>query len=132
MVGKIWSRQANDFVGMTDLFGALATHDVVLLGERHDHPDHHRLQAQILEQVGASALVGFEMFDEQDESSVTAGMSADQIAKASDWAQSGWPNFELYRPIFDVVTRLRMTPLAIHPSRERLMSRARQPDKFAE
>ena len=132
MVGKIWSTQANDFVGMTDLFQALAAHDVVLVGERHDHPDHHRLQAQILEQVGPSALVGFEMLDEQDESSVTAGMSADQIARASEWAQSGWPNFELYRPIFDVVNRLRMTPLAIHPSRQRLMRRARQPDKFAE
>ena len=131
LVGRIWSTKTKEFVDTNHVFAALAEYDVVLLGERHDHPDHHQLQAIILEKVGQSAFVGFEMLDEKDALRLTAGMSPDQVATATEWAESGWPSFELYRPIFNVVKRLNMTPLAIHPARNRLMNRARQPEKFA-
>ena len=132
LVGKIWSSDTQRYVKSDQLLDAVAAHDLVLIGERHDHPDHHRLQALILQRVGDSALVGFEMLDENDAPKISAGMTADEIAQASDWSNSGWPRFEIYRPIFDVVERRKMTPLAIHPSRNRLMGRARQPQKFAE
>jgi len=79
----------------------------VLLGERHDNADHHRLQAWVLEamvQAGRRPAVAFEMLDADQ-----AGTLADYLAQpdadaaglgpALGWTERGWPNWSLYRPI---------------------------------
>ncbi len=74
--------------------------DVVILGEVHDNPDHHRNQALAVAAVAPRALV-FEMLTPAQ----AARMPQDPgdraaVEAALGWAGSGWPDFAMYHPIF--------------------------------
>ncbi|MEI4473168.1 ChaN family lipoprotein [Frigidibacter sp. MR17.24] len=74
---------------------------VVLLGEIHDNPDHHRLQAAAVAAVRPAALV-FEML-EPAQVAAAAGIARDDapaLSRAFSWQASGWPDFAMYAPIF--------------------------------
>jgi uncharacterized iron-regulated protein len=84
--------------------------DVVVLGEVHDNPDHHRNQARAVAALRPKALV-FEMLTPgqlarplgaRERSSSTA------LAEALQWQQSGWPEFSLYWPIFAAAPEARI------------------------
>lgn len=82
-------------------------HRFVLLGEKHDNPDHHRLQARLLRRLGApDAPVVFEMLDGDDVDALPALGGAPEpqdLAEAVDWEASGWPDFAIYEPVFAAV-----------------------------
>jgi uncharacterized iron-regulated protein len=84
-----------------EIAAAAAGHDIVLLGEVHDNPAHHVLQAEVSAMLGASAFV-FEMLDADAARSITPDSTADSSALALDlnWAESGWPDFAFYAPLF--------------------------------
>src|SRR5712672_162661 len=48
LVGKIWDVKAGAFVEPGAMLKRLVAARFVLLGERHDNPDHHRLQGRVL------------------------------------------------------------------------------------
>ncbi len=77
-----------------------ATH--IAIGERHDNPDHHAKQAEIVAALRPRGLA-FEMIPQDREATVNAlrrdGASLDVIGEALDWEDSGWPNWSLYAPI---------------------------------
>lgn len=75
--------------------------DIVVLGEVHDNPEHHRVQAEAVADLAPAALV-FEMLTPDQAASVTSEMRGDAaaLAEALDWAASGWPDFAMYHPIF--------------------------------
>lgn len=108
LVGKIWDVRAAAFSDEAALSAAVAGADVVLLGEIHDNVDHHLLQARLVRAVLASGrrpALAFEMLttDQQpqmDASLARAPRDPDALAKAVRWKESHWPDFELYRPIF--------------------------------
>lgn len=75
--------------------------DIAVLGEVHDNPAHHLEQARLTALIAPKALV-FEMLTEAQ---VAAAAGADRrdmvgLAAALGWADTGWPAFELYAPIF--------------------------------
>ncbi|MEP5762514.1 MAG: ChaN family lipoprotein [Litoreibacter sp.] len=76
--------------------------DIVIVGEVHDHPVHHRNQAKIAAQLRPMALV-FEMLTpEQAQSALSVDRTDMAALEASlEWSQSGWPEFALYFPIFE-------------------------------
>ncbi|WP_299677275.1 ChaN family lipoprotein [uncultured Roseobacter sp.] len=82
--------------------GAARTADVVFLGEQHDNPGHHAVQAKWTAALAPSALV-FEMLTPQQAARVTADVRRSQAALGSalEWDGSGWPDFALYYPIFE-------------------------------
>ncbi|MGR3637730.1 MAG: ChaN family lipoprotein [Shimia sp.] len=82
-------------------FGNLPQAQVVFLGEVHDNPHHHDNQAAALLTLAPSAVV-FEMLTPEMAAVVTPDLLKDQaqLAKALDWAHSGWPGFEMYYPVF--------------------------------
>jgi uncharacterized iron-regulated protein len=96
-------------VGEGELVACVQAADVVLLGEIHDNPDHHRLQARLLQAFATAhdaPAVVFEMLDRDrqpavDESLATHPGDADALAKAVAWESSGWPPWPLYRPVFE-------------------------------
>src|SRR5512133_3700789 len=64
LAGKIWDVRASRFVDEASLVSALAGARTVLLGEVHDNPDHHVLQARLLRALagaGRTPKVAFEM-----------------------------------------------------------------------
>ncbi|KQT66037.1 MULTISPECIES: ChaN family lipoprotein [unclassified Aureimonas] len=80
----------------------------LVLGETHSNPDHHRLQAALLaERAGAGdrPTVVFEMIPEglqgALDAAIAAGSDAAAIGAAVDWETRGWPDFSIYRPIFE-------------------------------
>ncbi|SFD89061.1 ChaN family lipoprotein [Roseivivax sediminis] len=81
-----------------DGFGAA---DIVFLGEQHDNPRHHARQAELVAELEPAALV-FEMLDAEQAAQVTPELIPDRAAleAALVWAESGWPDFEMYHPIF--------------------------------
>jgi len=92
------------------LVSRLARARFVLLGENHDNPDHHRLQAELLHQlidVGRRPAVGFEMLNIDDASAIakhlaTAPKNAAGLGEAVGWNQRGWPDWTFYQPIAQV------------------------------
>ena len=51
LIGQIWDVEPARFIDTTTLVQRLTNGRFVLLGEKHDNPDHHRLQAWILRAV---------------------------------------------------------------------------------
>ncbi|MBB4312283.1 ChaN family lipoprotein [Roseospira marina] len=84
--------------------------DVVLLGEKHDNPDHHRAQAWILEGLvtaGRRPALVLEMLDSRQgpalaEYLANADATAAGLGAAVHWADSGWPDWTHYQPIAEV------------------------------
>jgi uncharacterized iron-regulated protein len=76
--------------------------DVIILGELHDSPVHHLNQAAAVAAIGPTALV-FEMLSPGQVQGVTEleRLDAETLGAALDWADSGWPDFEMYWPIFE-------------------------------
>jgi uncharacterized iron-regulated protein len=77
--------------------------DIVILGEVHDNPEHHRRQAELIAALSPSA-VAFEMLS-AEQAAIANGTSArdSRLAEAIDWADSGWPEWRLYQPVFEAV-----------------------------
>ncbi len=97
-------------IAVAALIARLADHRAVLLGERHDDPLHHRLQARLLAALAARGRHGavvFEMLSLERAPELAALTARGPVApgrlrRRVAWDRSGWPAFELYRPVFEV------------------------------
>ena len=74
---------------------------VVFLGEQHDNPGHHEVQAEWVAAISPVAVV-FEMLTPEQAMAVTPDNRGDQVAleAALGWEAAGWPDFSMYFPIF--------------------------------
>ena len=80
----------------------------MLLGEKHDNPDHHRLQAMVIQSLASERpppAIAFEMLSEDDRPKLDAwrklhSEDVDALGEMLDWKASGWPAWEIYRPVF--------------------------------
>src|SRR5437762_2420086 len=81
----------------------------VLLGERHDHPEHHQFQAWLLRRMvdaGRRPAVAFEMLDTTQAPALARHLAAAPrdaagLGEAVGWRAAGWPAWRLYQPIAD-------------------------------
>ena len=107
LVGRIWDVAQARFVPMEALAAAVTPARFVLLGERHDHPDHHTLQAWVLREMieaGRRPAVAFEMLDTSQAPALARHLTAAPhdaagLGDAVGWSTSGWPAWRLYQPI---------------------------------
>ena len=74
--------------------------EVVLLGEVHDNPIHHARQAAAVDAIGPRAVV-WEMLTPDAEVDPALIGDAAALGASLGWAESGWPDFAMYAPIFD-------------------------------
>lgn len=107
LVGTVWSVAEARALSLAELEQRAAAARFVLLGETHDHPDHHRLQGQVIASLLAEPpglAVAYEMLDASKQAQidelVAAGSGVDAFAEQVGWADSGWPAWSLYRPAF--------------------------------
>lgn len=79
----------------------VAAQDVVVLGEVHDNPAHHAFQAAKVAEMNPAAIV-FEMLTPAQAENAEPELRGDPVAlaEALEWSDSGWPDFEMYYPIF--------------------------------
>jgi uncharacterized iron-regulated protein len=103
LVGTAWSA-SGEALDRPELERRLAGARFVLLGETHDHPDHHRLQGELIAGLlgGEGELtVAYEMLDPAQQAEIDAfSGDPDAFAELVAWADSGWPEWALYRPAF--------------------------------
>ncbi|HEY7538566.1 MAG TPA: ChaN family lipoprotein [Methylomirabilota bacterium] len=79
----------------------------VLLGERHDNPDHHALQTKLMRAMvaaGRRPALGFEMLATDDAPAIVRYLArspkdAAGLGDAVNWSRSGWPEWRYYQPI---------------------------------
>jgi uncharacterized iron-regulated protein len=107
LVGRVWEVRAARFVTPDAMVRELTAARFVLLGEKHDNPDNHQVQAAVLRALLASGrrpIVAFEMFTPDDAGAIARYLAATPrdaagLGEAIDWKKSGWPDWALYRPI---------------------------------
>lgn len=101
-----------DTISPEDL-GSLPDADVVILGEVHDNPVHHAHQATALRAIVPKA-VAFEMLTPAQAELVNSGeASGAALATALDWADSGWPPFKFYEPVFAALGTAKVYGMAV-------------------
>jgi uncharacterized iron-regulated protein len=133
LTGRIWDVSSAQFIDRETLVKRLARADFVLLGERHDNPDHHTLQAEVLRSLialGRRPVVGFEMLGRDDASAIVnhlaiAPTDAAGFGKAVNWNQRGWPDWAMYQPIAEAAlqAKLRIVGTNLPLATARKMSR---------
>ena len=135
LVGRIWQPASGAFVAPETVEDAAAKADVVLLGEKHDNEDHHRLQARLIRAMigaGRRPAVVFEMITEDRQGALDAWLSqqpadAAGLGDAVGWEESGWPAWSTYRPIAEAALTAALPlragslprPLAKEPGQDR-------------
>ncbi|MFX0541695.1 ChaN family lipoprotein [Roseovarius sp. S4756] len=83
--------------------------DIFVMGEVHDNPAHHAVQAERVAQLNPTALV-FEMMTPGQAERITPDLRADRdaLADALEWQDSGWPDFAYYFPIIEAAPGARI------------------------
>ena len=110
LVGRIWDVAAGRAITEATLIDRLARARYVTLGEKHDNPDHQRLQARILAALvarGRRPAVAFEMLDTAQAPALAAWRAGEApdaagLGPAVDWESRGWPPWSSYAPIAEV------------------------------
>jgi len=120
LTGRIWDVSSARFIDRETLVERLARADFVLLGERHDNPDHHMLQAEVLRSLiafGRHPAVGFEMLGLDDASIIAGHLAAAPndaagLGRAVNWNQRGWPDWAMYQPIAEAALQAKLRIVA--------------------
>jgi uncharacterized iron-regulated protein len=120
LTGRIWDVSAAGFIDRQSLVTRLARAHFLLLGERHDNPDHHRLQAEVLRSLialGRRPAVGFEMFGLDDAAAIAKHLAAAPkdaagLGGAVNWNQRGWPDWAMYQPIAEAALEAKLRIVA--------------------
>ena len=122
LTGRVREVATGRFLEPEALFDRLARADFVLLGERHDNPDHHRLQARTLDALvarGRRPALAFEMLAADDGPALASARASgtDAIRVAVRWDESGWPPWPLYAPLFEAALRADLPIVAANLAR---------------
>ncbi len=104
--GRIYDVNRDTFVTEAVLLEKLAYHQFILVGERHDNSDHHRIEQRLLKQlVDRNSRVVFEMLDETQQArlgTLDAHHPLDKIRETLDWPENRW-SWDDYGPLFHTV-----------------------------
>jgi uncharacterized iron-regulated protein len=136
LVGRPWDVAASAYTTPEHVFERAAAARFVLLGEKHDNPEHHRLQAAVLRsmaEAGRRPAVLFEMLDTTQQAKVDRYRArpggASGLGDAVGWQASGWPPFATYQPIVEValtyqlpIVAANLPPSDVHAVAERGLS----------
>ncbi|MBI4061290.1 MAG: ChaN family lipoprotein [Elusimicrobia bacterium] len=101
----------------------LAAGRVVAVGETHDDPEHHRIQAEVLAALAGRTprlAVAFEMVGFEDQATLDSFMSGALSEDAfAAWWKANWGfDFALYKPIFDAAKAAGVPAYGLNAPRE--------------
>jgi len=110
LAGRIWLPASARFVDPAQLVDMLAAARFALLGEKHDNPDHHRLQAWLVREIAERRrpAIALEAITAQQAPALQSYLArhpraADGIGAALGWDRTGWPAWRHYAPIVQPV-----------------------------
>ncbi|WP_193370990.1 ChaN family lipoprotein [Pelagibius marinus] len=128
--GSLWDTGSGRPTNEETLLAAAAAADWVLVGEKHDNAEHHRLQARIvgaLGRLGRRMAVVWEMAEpEQAEALAAARLEeVDRLGTALGWEARGWPAWAEYQPIAEAALAAQMPMLPGKPSQAQVRALAK-------
>lgn len=96
LVGKIYSLEHQAFLSETDLLSELRSTAYLLIGEKHDNADHHRLEEKILTALNSPTppYIVFEMLTDEQQLLTKTLQPNDTLQQMHDklqWNDKGWP-----------------------------------------
>lgn len=104
-------------------FIAFTNAPLLLLGEQHDAPEHHRIEADLVQWLSDQRRLRALVLEMADEGRNTIGLSAlaseTQVQEALGWAASGWPWAD-YRQAIMAAVRARVPVLGANLPRQAL------------
>ena len=133
LVGKTWDAASARFVTREALVDALRRAYFRLLGEIHDNPVHHTLQAELLEAIAASGLkplVAFEQMDREHDAALQQRLMQEKtqpedVADAVRFDRTGW-TWTYYRTLVEIALRRGLPLRAANLSRKAAAQIARE------
>jgi uncharacterized iron-regulated protein len=133
LAGRIWDVRSARFLEAPTLLAHLSRVGLVLLGEKHDNADHHRLQAKVIEglvEAGRRPAVALEMLSVDLEPALArvraqSPVTLEELRQAVRWDESGWPEWDMYAPVFEAALRADLSIVAADLSRSSLDSMRR-------
>jgi len=106
----------------------MAAADILVLGEVHDNPDHHRLQATVLGEMlrrGRRPAIVWEMIPRGMQPLLDSYVGdAENFGTFMAWNERGWPDWQIYQPIAELAlaAKLPMRGGDLDPATIRLVS----------
>lgn len=117
LIGRVFSPRRAAFVPPDEVVRDVGRARFVLLGEKHDNPDHQRLHAAWIETIasgGRRPACVLEMLEAERQAALDAASGdealrrdVDAFARAIEWAASGWP-WERYRGVVSAALEARL------------------------
>jgi uncharacterized iron-regulated protein len=120
--GLLWSVADDRGIKPDELVHRLSRHDVVMLGEMHDNPRHHAIEAELIRALATTRqlqVVALEMLDREQQATlerVWAEGDVDAVLAATDFDARGW-GADRYRPVVEAMLEAEVDPLAANLSR---------------
>ncbi|HJM92569.1 MAG: ChaN family lipoprotein [Alphaproteobacteria bacterium] len=141
LVGRIWRSADGRFVDQKVLAEDLVRAAYILLGEKHDNPDHHLLQARLIElliALGRRPAVIWEMIPETKQPILDSyftqhSRDGKALGESLGWNLSGWPAWHMYQPVAKaaMAAHLPMYAAGLPKSAIRALARRKPSFKFA-
>lgn len=91
----------------SEVFSAVKQHRYILVGEKHDNPEHHRLESLIIkarleQEIKQRGNIVFEMLDDGQNTALARLNSSDSLEQMQEklaWPKKGW-DWSSYGPLF--------------------------------
>lgn len=96
LVGTLYQISSAQPVSASTVLAELQAGSWLLLGEQHDHPDHHQLQLWVLQQLAAAQRLGavaMEMLNTEQQTALDAQLTrgAQSTTSKLQWPERAWP-----------------------------------------
>lgn len=110
--GRVYTGEGIWIGGLPDLAARLASARFVAIGETHDNPDHHRIQAALTGSIKPEVLA-FEMFPQTSEEVLNDlrafGATRERLAEALEWDKRGWGDWGFYAQVMEAAPWAQVT-----------------------
>lgn len=125
LYGRAWDMRSGREISFDAMLHRAVASRLVILGETHDNPEHHRLQARILAamlQAGRSPALAMEQFNREDQAALDEARrrgerDPERIADAGRFDRKGW-SWPGYRPLVELAVVNDLPIIAANLSRE--------------
>ncbi|MCB1647946.1 MAG: ChaN family lipoprotein [Pseudomonadales bacterium] len=129
LTGTLWRLDDGARIDEATLMDAVQASALLILGEKHDNPDHHALQLHVLRQLAESSTLGsvsFEMLDSGQAAALGAfvGRPApgqEVLRTGLQWDEEGW-DWSFYGPLLREALNAGVPVRTANISRSEMMS----------
>lgn len=127
LVGTQWTG-TGEAVSEAAVGDAVRAADFVLIGEIHDNPEHHAIQARLIRtmtEAGRKPAIVLEMVPqglqgELDAFEAEGSQDATELGRRLKWEERGWPSWSTYQPIAEAALAAKLRLYAGDLDREEI------------